>query len=53
MRIHPLLLAIALMTSSMATADVVGAAAPPSPPVPGETRSDLAIPFGVSLNPMG
>ena len=38
MRIHPLLLAIALMTSFMATADVVGAAAPPSPLVPGETQ---------------
>ena len=39
MRIHPLLLAIALMTSFMATADVVGAAAPPSPLAPGETQS--------------
>lgn len=39
MRIHPLLLVIALMTSFVATADVVGAAAPPSPPVPGETQS--------------
>ena len=39
MRIHPLVLAIALMVSFMATADVVGAAAPPSPLVPGETQS--------------
>ncbi len=39
MRILPLLLAIGLMTSFMATADVVGAAAPPSPLAPDETQS--------------